>query len=257
MGKCDERNRIFNFPCTDLWFCPFLQLDDGDGVRIGFVEADGEGSAAIACVVMTAFDVLRAMDVSECQVVVSFSHSAEGNILYSANTLIVPATVAAFNGEMGHEDDGKLCRIPFLHFVQQCLEEACLSLVARCFSVQQGEVLRIDVGHGNDVAYCLFFIVYLDDVLVQIHFLGCTFDVSHNVQAEVLPEAAVYLQFGAAVVVSGGDYDGHSGAGLVNVQHGVGVHLLRGGSGRGVVVDISAYHHGVGLLFGYYAGELP
>ena len=59
---------------------------------------------------------------------------------------------AAFNGEMGHEDDGKLCRIPFLHFVQQCLEEACLSLVARCFSVQQGEVLRIDVGHGNDVA---------------------------------------------------------------------------------------------------------
>lgn len=106
-----------------------------------------------------------------------------------------------------YEDDGKLCRIPFLHFVQQCLEEACLPLVARCFSVQQGEVLRVDVGHGNDVAYCLFFIVYLDDVLVQIHFLGCTFDVSHNVQAEVLPEAAVYLQFRAAVVVSGGDYD--------------------------------------------------
>ena len=206
---------------------------------------------------MTAFDVLRAMDVSECQIVVSFSHSAEGNILYAADTFVVPATVAAFNREMGHEDDGKLCRIPFLHFVQQCLEEACLPLVARCFSVQQGEVLRIDVGHGNDVAYCLFFIVYLDDVLVQIHFLGCTFDVSHNVQAEVLPEVAVYLQFGAAVVVSGGDYDGHSGAGLVNVQHGVGVHLLRGGSGRGVVVDISAYHHGVGLLFGYYAGELP
>ena len=74
-------------------------------------DADGEGSAAIACVVMTAFDVLRAMDVSECQVVVPFSHSAEGNILYSANTLIVPATVAAFNREMGHEDDGKLCRI--------------------------------------------------------------------------------------------------------------------------------------------------
>lgn len=156
MGKRDEGNRIFNFPCTDLWLCPFLQLDDGDGVRIGFVEADGEGSAAIACVVMTAFDVLRAMDVSECQVVVPFSHSAEGNILYSADTLIVPATVAAFNREMGHEDDGKLCRIPFLHFVQQCLEEACLPLVARCFSVQQGEVLRIDVGHGNDVAYCLF-----------------------------------------------------------------------------------------------------
>ena len=72
MGKCDERNRIFNFPCTDLWLCPFLQLDDGDGVRIGFVEADGEGSAAIACVVMTAFDVLRAMDVSECQIIDSF-----------------------------------------------------------------------------------------------------------------------------------------------------------------------------------------
>lgn len=94
-------------------------------------------------------------------------------------------------------------------------------------------------------------------MLVQIHFLGCTFDVSHDIQAEVLPEAAVYLQFRAAVVVSGGDYDGHSGAGLMDVQHGVGVHLLRGGSGRGVVVDISAYHHGVGLLFGYYAGELP
>ena len=43
MGKCDERNRIFNFPCTDLWFCPFLQLDDGDGVRIGFVEAKTGG----------------------------------------------------------------------------------------------------------------------------------------------------------------------------------------------------------------------
>ena len=43
--------------------------------------------------------VLRAMDVSECPVVVPFSHSAEGNILYSADTLIVPATVAAFNGE--------------------------------------------------------------------------------------------------------------------------------------------------------------
>ena len=137
------------------------------------------------------------------------------------------------------------------------LEEAGLPLVARCFSVQQGEVLRIDVGHGNDVAFCFLSVFYLDDVLVQIHFLGRTFDVSHDVQAEVLPEAAVYLQFGAAVVVSGGDYDGHSGAGLMDVQHGVGVHLLRGGSGRGVVVDISAYHHGVGLLFGYYAGELP
>ena len=187
MGKRDEGNRIFNFPCTDLWFCSFLQPDDGDGVRIGFVEADGEGSAAIACAVMTALDVLRAMDVSECQVVVPFSHCAEGNILYSSDTLIVPATVAAFDGEMSHEDDGELCRIPFLHFVQQCLEEAGLPLVARCFSVQQGEVLRIDVGHGNDVACCLFFIVYLDDVLVQVHFLGRTFDVSHDVQAEVLP----------------------------------------------------------------------
>lgn len=113
MGKRDEGNCIFNFPCTDLWFCTFLQLDDGDGVRIGFVEADGEGGTAIACVVMTAFDVLRAMDVPECQIVVPFSHSAEGNILYSANTLIVSAAVAAFDGEMSHEDDGQLCRIPF------------------------------------------------------------------------------------------------------------------------------------------------
>ena len=41
-GKRDE-GIGFQFPCTDLWLCPFLQLDDGDGVRIGFVEADGEG----------------------------------------------------------------------------------------------------------------------------------------------------------------------------------------------------------------------
>jgi hypothetical protein len=26
MGKRDEGNRKFNFPCTDTWLCPFLQV---------------------------------------------------------------------------------------------------------------------------------------------------------------------------------------------------------------------------------------
>ena len=194
---------------------------------------------------------------SECQVVVPFSHSAEGNILYSADTLIVPATVAAFNGEMGHEDDGKLCRIPFLHFVQQCLEEACLPLVARCFSVQQGEVLRIDVGHGNDVAYCLFFIVISMMCLYRFtssavrSMFPTTFKPKCCQRLLSISSFELLSWFPAVTTMA------IPGAGLMDVQHGVGVHLLRGGSGRGVVVDISAYHHGVGLLFGYYAGELP
>ena len=57
-------------------------------------------------------------------------------------------------------------------------------------------------------------------------------------------------------MVAGCYYDGHFRTGLVNVQHGVGVHLLRGGGRGRIVVDVSAYDHCIRLLFGCYPGEL-
>ena len=89
--------------------------------------------------------------------------------------------------EMCHENYGQVCRISLFHFVQQRLEETCLPLFARSFGIQYGEVLRIDMRHGYDVAFYLSPVSYFDDVLVQIHCFSCTFDAAHDIQAEMLP----------------------------------------------------------------------
>ena len=189
------------------------------------------------------------MDMAERQIVVTFAQVLEGNVVYAAYAFIVSATVTAGDGKVSHQHHRKPFGVLLFGLVQQGLEEARLAFLSGSAGVQYREVLRINVRDGNYISFLFSFpVLDGDDMPRQIYVLTVTLNVPDDRYSEMLPQAAVYFQFRTAVMISGSDYDSHFGAGLVYVQQPFGVHLLRGGGGGGIVVDISAYCHDVGLF---------